>query len=97
MFRLQSDDPAGGGAGLAVQGGQAVDLAGAEYFEQLAEWVEVRFAEQGDVVRLESQFDGFAGSQAGPVDAGVKALGAGLQRQQAKEKGAEQAGHRVCS
>ncbi|MNM93866.1 hypothetical protein D3C81_1062540 [compost metagenome] len=70
LFRLQGDDPAGGGASLAAEGGEAVDLARAEYREVLFERRDVGFAEYGGVVRLQGQVDAFPLGEARAVDAG---------------------------
>ncbi|MCY1423471.1 hypothetical protein D9M71_391820 [compost metagenome] len=87
----QGDDPAGAGAGFAVKGVQAVQLARAAYLEVAFQGAQVGLAELGDVLAFQGQLQAFASFQAGTVDAGLQQRFSLGQHgpQQGEEKDAE--------
>ncbi|MNM43046.1 hypothetical protein D3C81_538980 [compost metagenome] len=94
--RQQGDDPASGGAVVAVQRVQLVDLAGATDFEQWLQRRQVRLAELRHVVGFQGQFDRLAGVQARAVDTGDQLRSVDLEgAQQCGEHEGGEAGHRV--
>ncbi len=93
---LQGDDPARGGLGLAVECGEAVDLAGAQDHEVLVQRFQVGLAEQRRVIGLQRQLDALALVQARTVDAGGEA-GLGAEGGEAEQGQADQPFHGLGS
>ena len=86
LFGLQGDHPARGALVVVAEAVELVDLAGAAHFKQAVQRRQVGFAELGDVVGFQGQFNGFPGVELVAVNAGDQAQGVRRQGPATQQK-----------